>query len=75
MTATVRALHAHPQTWLSPDQVAEMVPGVTVRLLETLRGEGKGPAFYKPTPKVVVYAEADINTWVNSTKNETRESR
>lgn len=52
------------QTWLSPADVANRVPGITVANLQELRKNGRGPRYYKPTPKTVVYSAADIDAWV-----------
>lgn len=59
--------------WLSPQQVAERVPGMTVANLQELRKRGKGPAYSKPTLKTVVYAQADVDAWVARSRVSTRE--
>lgn len=61
-----------PQRWMSPAQVCEMVPGMTVRRLEYLRCKGQGPRYAKPTPKTVIYGEDDLNDWVSASIIETR---
>lgn len=61
------------ERYLSPEQVAEMVPGLSVRTLRELRAKGKGPRFSKPTEKTVVYLEADVRAWVRSKLQGTRE--
>lgn len=53
--------------YLTPDQVIEMVPGISRGQLAQLRFNGKGPAYRKPTPKTVVYVESEIIEWVEST--------
>lgn len=75
MGAAVRAIRPTPQTWLSPEQVSEMLPGITVKNLERMRSNGRGPRYAKPSPKTVLYAEADIHAWVATTIRETREQR
>lgn len=50
--------------YLTPDQVCEMIPGVTKASLAQLRFKGSGPKFYKPTPRVVLYREDDVIGWV-----------
>lgn len=50
--------------YLTPDQVSEIIPGVTKASLAQLRFKGTGPKFYKPTPRVVLYREDDVITWV-----------
>lgn len=62
---------AHEQTknvtYLTPEQVCVIVPGMTKGNLAQLRFKGTGPRYYKPTPRVVLYAESDIHAWVAST--------
>ena len=50
--------------YLSPAEVCELVPGMTKGQLAQLRFTGKGPRFYKPTPKTVLYDEASVREWV-----------
>jgi DNA-binding transcriptional regulator GbsR (MarR family) len=45
------------ETYLSPSQVSEMIPGMTTGNLAQLR-------FIKPSPKVVVYALSAIQSWL-----------
>lgn len=62
--------------WLSPAQVAERIPGLTVANLQELRKKGTGPAYFKPTGptgKVIVYSEADVDAWVTKSRIGTRE--
>lgn len=49
-----------------------MVPGLTKKLLEGLRSKGQGPRYAKPTPKTVVYAEADVHAWIAAKSTSTR---
>ncbi len=74
MGATVTQLRpkAEPQVWLSPEQVCDVVPGMTVRHLAYLRTKGQGPRYFKPTNKTVLYAEADIHAWVTASVQNTR---
>ena len=76
MSAKVTALRpATPApVWLSPDQVCERVPGMTPRNLEELRAKGRGPEFFKPTPRVVVYELAAVDAWVRAHAVSTRDS-
>lgn len=77
MAATVTAIRprtaAAQDVYLSPVQVSELVPGLSVRTLRELRASGRGPRFFKPTEKTVVYSEADVRAWVQSTLQKTRE--
>lgn len=59
--------------WLSPAQVCDVIPGMTVTLLQRMRDAGKGPRYAKPTAKTVVYSRADVEAWVQSTIVTTRE--
>jgi hypothetical protein len=53
------------EKYLSPDQVCELVPGMTKGALAQLRFAGRGgPAWLKPTPKKVIYRESDIIAWL-----------
>lgn len=53
-----------PRTYLSPEQVCELVPVLTPRDLEDMRARGEGPAYVRPTRRKVVYIEADIHAWL-----------
>ena len=56
------------ETYLSPSQVCEMVPGMTKGNLAQLRFQGRGPRFIKPSPKVVVYALSAIEAWLSESE-------
>lgn len=58
--------------WLSPDQVCQRVPGMTVAILEDLRKKRQGPAFYKPSLRTVIYRESEIDAWVAESRVQTR---
>ncbi|KAB1867712.1 hypothetical protein F6A08_05825 [Microbacterium algeriense] len=62
-----------PAEWLSPLQVCDVIPGMTVTLLQRMRDAGKGPRYAKPSPKTVVYSRSDVDAWVRSTLVSTRE--
>lgn len=64
---------AEPAVWLSPSEVCERVPGMTVTLLQRMRDAGKGPRYAKPSAKTVVYSRADIDAYVRSTLVTTKE--
>lgn len=59
--------------YLSPAQVCELIPGMTERRLEYLRGKRQGPRYAKPSPKTVVYVEGDVRAWVESSMQTTRD--
>lgn len=50
--------------YLTPDQVVLMLPGISRGQLSQLRFNGRGPAYRKPTPKTVLYVEAEVIEWV-----------
>lgn len=54
--------------YLTPDQVCQIVPGMTKSNLSQLRYTGKGPKFLKPTPRTVVYRESDIIAWLEASE-------
>lgn len=54
--------------YLTPDQVCELVPGMTRGNLAQLRFKGEGPKFLKPTPRTVVYRESDVIDWVEASE-------
>jgi hypothetical protein len=56
----------HP-IYLTPDQVCELIPGMTKGHLAQLRYKGHGPNFRKPTPKTVLYVRQEVLNWVEST--------
>lgn len=58
--------------WLSPAQVCERVPGMTPAILADLREDRRGPAYYKPSLRTVIYLESEIDAWVAATRVQTR---
>ncbi|MGF3055652.1 helix-turn-helix transcriptional regulator [Microbacterium sp. YY-01] len=74
--SNVTAISSTPtpeSVWLSPEQVCDLIPGMTVTLLQRMRDTGKGPRYAKPSPKTVVYSRADVDAYVRSTLVPTRE--
>lgn len=61
---------AQATAYLSPKEVAERIPGMTVSNLAQLRFKGQGPRYMKPSAKVVVYDWADCVEWLESTKRD-----
>ena len=62
--------------WLSPEQVADPVPGVTVKALRDMRSGGTGPAYYKPTGdrgKITLYAAHEVDAWVRRGRTKSKE--
>jgi len=52
--------------YITPVQVTEVVPGLTVQLLARLRFTGDGPAYRKPTPRTVLYKRSEVLAWVEA---------
>lgn len=55
-----------PVPFLSPQQVSDLVPGLTVGALAQLRYTGRGPRYRKPTPRTVLYDEQEVLAWIES---------
>lgn len=53
--------------FMTPAQVSELIPGLSKARLAQLRYLGVGPKFFKPTPRLVLYEEADVFEWVEKT--------
>lgn len=68
-----RAASSTQVEWLSPAEVCDVIPGMTVTLLQRMRDAGKGPRYAKPSPKTVVYSRADVDAYVLSTLVATKE--
>ncbi len=54
--------------FLSPEMVCEMVPGLTLTVLEDRRKRNIAPRFFKPTLRTVIYRESDLLAWVLSSE-------
>lgn len=54
--------------YLTPEQVTELIPGITKQYLAQLRYTGRGPKFLKPSPRVVVYRRVDCIEWLESSE-------
>lgn len=68
MSAVAQALGSAALTLLSPEQVCQMVPGMTKGNLAQMRFKGIGPKFLKPTPRTVVYRERDVLEWIEGSE-------
>lgn len=53
-----------PRRWLRTREAAAHV-GLSASTLEKLRVSGGGPRFTKAGPRIVVYAVADLDTWLS----------
>lgn len=54
-------------TYMSPDDVVKMLPGISRTQLAQLRYRGDGPPFRKPTERTVLYVREEVVAWVEST--------
>lgn len=63
----VDASSANRERYITPEQVCELIPGMTKTNLAALRFRGEGPRYRKPTPKVVVYVESEVIAWLEGT--------
>ncbi len=79
MSALAAVTPLRPATegvYLSPEQVCEFVPGMTVDHLKQLRKTGKGPRYSKPTGErghLTIYRRSDVVAWVEAAFRSTRE--
>lgn len=48
------------EPYISDDEVVSRMPGMTKGNLAQLRYTGKGPKFYKPSPRVALYKWSDV---------------
>lgn len=71
--ATENPLLEH-ETFIDQDDVISLIPGMTRGNLAQLRFTGKGPKFYKPTPRTVLYKKSEVLAWVESTATTTTAS-
>lgn len=54
--------------YMSPEEVCELVPGMTKSRLAQLRFRGVGPKFLKPTPRTVIYRKEDVVAWIEASE-------
>ena len=52
------------EPYICDDDVVSRMPGMTKGNLAQLRYTGKGPKFYKPSPRVVLYKWSDVQAWI-----------
>lgn len=52
----------------TPKQISERYPFLTETNLAQMRFKGTGPKFLKPTPRTVVYREADVIEWLEASE-------
>jgi predicted DNA-binding transcriptional regulator AlpA len=51
--------------FVQPDVVSE-ITGLSVGALAQLRSQGRGPRFYKPLPRTVLYKRSEVVEWIES---------
>jgi hypothetical protein len=51
---------------LTIDDLVTKIPGTTKGYWAQLRYTGKGPRFFKPTPRIVLYQETDVDEWLEA---------
>lgn len=51
--------------FLSPSGVKQLT-GMSLDALAQLRHRGRGPRFYKPTARTVLYRRSEVIAWVES---------
>lgn len=65
--SSAQALAAAAMVLIGPEEVCELIPGMTTAKLAQLRFKGEGPPYYKPTAKTVVYDRDECMVWLRST--------
>jgi hypothetical protein len=53
------------EEFIQPTVVRE-ITGLTIAALAQLRHQKKGPKFYKPTPRTVLYKRSEVIAWVEA---------
>lgn len=57
------------ERYITPKQVCEMIPGMTVGALAQHRFKGTGPKFLKPGGgRTIVYRERDVVDWLEGSE-------
>lgn len=51
------------ETFIQPAEVTALT-GISISALAQLRWHGKGPRFYKPTARSVLYKRSEVIEWV-----------
>ena len=53
------------QDFIQPADI-EKITGLSIAALAQLRYQGRGPRFYKPTPRTVLYKRSEVIDWVEA---------
>ena len=64
-SATVSRVHRAEASWLTPAEAAEYL-GLATQSLAYMRHMGKGPVWARPSPRIVRYRRADLESWLSS---------
>lgn len=54
--------------YLTPEQVCELVPGMTKASLAQRRYRGLPPTWLAPSPRRPIYRESDVLAWVEGSE-------
>lgn len=65
-----RAPRTPEAEWLSPAEAAHHL-GVSPSTLARKRIEGNGPPFKRPTPRLVRYSRAELDSWLGESRDST----
>ena len=53
-------------SYMTPEDVCRLMPGMTKGHLAQMRSKKQGPPFRKPTAKTVLYVEKEVIEWIES---------
>lgn len=56
------------ETYLNPQQVCDLIPGMTKGRLAQARYTGKGPKYLAPTKRTILYRERDVIAWLEASE-------
>lgn len=68
MTDQLNPTHLNPDAVLTPEQVALARPALSMNYLQKLRMSGKGPHYFKPSHRRVVYRLGDVDAWLETSR-------
>lgn len=54
------------EKYLSPEEVCELIPGMTTNLLAQMRFRGDGPRFVAVSPRKRVYSQSAIEDYMKA---------
>ena len=53
------------EEFVQPAVAGEML-GLSISALSQLRYHGRGPKYYKPTARIILYKRSDVNAWIEA---------